>query len=341
MRPSGFVLLALLVPSLAAAQPAAPADTLTPVQQIRADAKALAPQMPSTLARRFLAAAEALPAIAPRTMVRDSAGRNWWNEAQAASLPDTQRARLVTRTLDERFYYNTRYGSPLAYARALEVLARHGLEDVAGKRIADFGYGTIGHLRLLASLGADVTGIEVDPLLPAFYSQPGDTGRVAGVGGGRDGRVRLVHGQWPATDAIVAQVGEGYDLFLSKNTLKRGYIHPEREVNPRMLVHLGVGDTAYVRSLARMLKPGGLALIYNLSPAPAPPDKPYIPWADGRSPFARELFEREGFEVLAFDADDSAAARAMGAALGWNQGPSPMDLETNLFGHYTLLRKRR
>jgi hypothetical protein len=131
-------------------------------------------------------------------------------------------------------------------------------------------------------------------------------------------------------------VGGGYDVFVSKNTLKRGYIHPEQQVDPRMLVHLRVDDETYVRAVFDLLKPGGFALIYNLSPAPAKEGEPYKPWADGRSPFTRELYERVGFAVVAFDLDDSAAAREMGKALGWAEG---MDLEKDLFGTYTLLRK--
>jgi hypothetical protein len=77
-------------------------------------------------------------------------------------------------------------------------------------------------------------------------------------------------------------------------------------------------------------------MIYNLHPRQAGPEEPYIPWADGRFPFARELCERLGFEVLAFDVDDSEAARAMGKAFGWDE---QMDLENDLFATYTLLRK--
>jgi hypothetical protein len=60
---------------------------------------------------------------------------------------------------------------------------REHLRDVAGTRILDFGYGTIGHLYLLGSLGADAVGVDVDPLLPALYSQPKDQDRVPGRGG--------------------------------------------------------------------------------------------------------------------------------------------------------------
>ena len=39
------------------------------------------------------------------------------------------------------------------------------------------------------------------------------------------------------------------------------------------------------------------------------------------------------------DADDSTAARAMGRALGWDQGEHGMDLENDLFATYTLVQK--
>jgi hypothetical protein len=325
----------LVAPRVAGAQAS---DSASAVAEIQASARQLAPLVRSKLARDFLAASARLPRIAPRVILHDSARTHYYWESEAAALPDSQRARLVTRNLDESFYYNTRYGSPLAYARALDLLAAAGMSDAAGRRIADYGYGTIGHLRLLASLGADLVGIEVDPLLNKLYSVPGDQGTIAGAGK-RAGSITLVHGSFPGDPAVAAKAGSGFDVFLSKNTLKNGYIHPEKPVNPRMLVHLGVSDSAYVAELWSRVKPGGFVMIYNLSPAPAPPDKPYIPWADGRCPFPRALWEAAGFRVLEFDRDDSVFARTMGRALGWDSGPSPMDLENNLFATYTLVRK--
>ena len=126
-------------------------------------------------------------------------------------------------------------------------------------------------------------------------------------------------------------VGGGYDLILSKNTLKRGYVHPERPVDARRLLNLGVEDAVFVQALYDALKPGGRVLIYNICPAPSPPDQPYKPWADGRCPFARETWEAAGFRVVAFDRDDSEVIRKFAHALGWDQGDSPIDLKTDLF----------
>src|SRR5262249_51454052 len=126
---------------------------------------ALAPLFKTALVRDFLAAVPKLPGVQPRTVYRDSARTHAWSEREAAALPDSVRAKLVPRRLDERFYYDTRYGSPLAYARALEVLGTHGVTSVKGRRVADFGCGMLGQLRLLAENGATAIGIDVDPLL--------------------------------------------------------------------------------------------------------------------------------------------------------------------------------
>lgn len=314
------------------------APDTTPLGIIQSQAKRLHAEVRTPLAKAFLDAASTLAHIAPRTIHYDSSRTHYWWPEDAAAVPESARAKTVTRTLDEQFYYNTRYGTPIAYVRAFEILGEAGLRDLRGARVADYGYGTIGHLRMLAALGADVRGIEVDPLLERFYSKPGDQGPVPGITG-RDGSVTLIHGSFPGDTSVARQVGSGLRLFISKNTLKRGYIHPAEKVNPRMLVHLGVDDSTYVAHLARIVEPGGFVMIYNLSPAPSPPGQPYKPWADGRSPFPRETYERSGFEVLAFDADDSKAARAMGRALEWDQPPSKMDLENDLFAHYTLLKR--
>jgi hypothetical protein len=336
-RIASWILAASVLAAAAPCLAADPPDTSV-VGEIRTQAKNLQPLVTTKLAKDFLDATSTLKNMAPRVVLHDSARTRYWTDAEAQSLPDTTRARLVTRNLDEGFYYQTRYGTPLAYVRALELLSKAGFTDVAGRKIADYGYGTIGHLRLLGAMGADAIGIDVDQLLAKLYSHPGDQGVVAAKGG-KPGRVTLVHGSFPGDTSIARQVGSGLDLFLSKNTLKNGYIHPAEPVNPRMLVHLGVSDTTYVRTLAAIVKPGGYAMIYNLAPAPSPPGQPYKPWADGRCPFPRALWESAGFKVIEFDRDDSPAARAMGHALAWDQGESPMDLEKDLFATYTLVQK--
>jgi hypothetical protein len=279
------------------------------VAAIRAEAAALRPLVASDLARRFIDAAAQLPAVPKRTVL--VGGKR--------------------RVVEEEYFYTTRYGSPLAYARPLDLLARAGFDEVAGRSVVDFGYGGIGQLLMLAALGATAVGVDVDPLLRAMYA---DRDGRFGAGG-----LRTVDGRWPIDASVRAAIGGNYDLFLSKNVLKRGYIHPAQPVPERQTIRLGVDDEAFLRAVFGALKPGGRMLIYNLAPAPAPPGKPYIPWADGRSPFPRQLFERVGFRVDAFDVDDTAAARVMARALGWDRGPEAMNLERDLFALYTLVER--
>jgi hypothetical protein len=278
---------------------------------LRRDARAMRPLVSSPLARSFVDAVQSLPPIAPRVV-------RWTN---AAGEPKERR-------VDEEYYYTTRYGTPLAYARAYDLLAAHGLDGVSGRRIVDFGYGNVGQLLMLASLGADAAGVDVDPLLPAMYAER--NGPFAG------GKVRTLSGK---LTGLRAELGDGYTLFIAKNTLKRGYVHPSQPVTDKERIDLGADDETFVRTVFDLLAPGGFFLIYNLAPAPAPPGKKYIPWADGRSPFPRALYEQVGFRVIAFEVDDTAFARTMGHALGWDRGPEAMDLSRDLFGQWTLVQK--
>ncbi|HRX85853.1 MAG TPA: hypothetical protein P5572_12620 [Phycisphaerae bacterium] len=319
--------------------PEAPAAEPTAVEQIRQQARALAPLMRTDAVQAFLAATADLPHVAPRTIYRNKAAHLAYTADEAEQLPEAERAACTPRAFDESFYYFTAYGTPLIYARPLEIYADvAGRESFAGCRVFDFGYGGVGHLRLLAANGADAVGVDVEPVFRALYSQPGDKGTIAGRGGAA-GKITLLHGQFPADAAVTAAAGDGYDLFLSKNVLKRGYIHPEREAPPELLVHLGADDAAFVGAVWDMLKPGGYVLVYNICPAQAPPDKPYIPWADGRFPFARGLVEGAGFEVLAWNVDDFPALYDIWAAVGYDEGKSLREHSRDLFAHYTLLRK--
>ena len=308
------------------------------VALLRREAKALEPLVASRLAHDFLKATVDLPAVAPCSIYADKAKQNYFNEAEFRSLSEPRRQALDSVPVDETFYYTTKYGSPLAYARPLDLLGQSGWDGVAGRKILDFGYGGIGQLRLLAALGADVTGVDVDPLLRALYAVPEDQA-VKKHREGTSGRIRLINGRFPAEDAVRAAVGDGYDLIMSKNTLKKGYVHPERPVDKRRLLNLNVEDDAFLKVIHAALKPGGRILIYNISPAPSPPDRPYKNWADGRCPFPKESWEKAGFRVVAFDRDDSERIRLIAHALGWDRGEAPIDLKTDVFALYSLFQK--
>jgi SAM-dependent methyltransferase len=332
----------LLVPvalALMLQTPASKAPPMPPTEQMMQQAAALSPQITTPFGRALRGGFGCLRPIQPMVAYYNKKTREALSADAAAKMTAEQLADFEKREIDTQFYYYTRYGTPVAFARPAEILGRAGITGADGLKLVDFGFGSIGQLHALASMGADVTGIEVDKLLEVMYAgEAGKVKRCPNAGEGREGSITLAYGQFPKDPAIVKQVGTGYDAFVSKNTLKRGYIHPEKEVDPRMLVHLDVDDETFVRAVYDALKPGGLFLIYNLCPAPSKPDEPYKPWGDGRSPFSNETFQKVGFKVLAFDMDDTDAARAMGKTLGWD---SDMDLANDLFGTYTLVQKPR
>lgn len=303
-------------------------------------------------AHRFVIQTNYLPVVDEVTVYVRKEPRSYLTPAQYEALPEDQRTDYVETKYDDYFFYYTRYGSPLAYVRAIDLIAQEwgsvqgGPETFRDKKIVDFGFGGIGQLRMMGNMGAHVTGIEVDPLLQALYADPSLQGEVTRPSIMDDvppvGSLKLVFGQWPADDATKQAVAERgkFDLFISKNTLKRGYITPEKEVDPRMLVQLGVSNEQFVKELADAMNPGGLVMIYNICPKQASEGEPYKPWADGRCPFTREQLEAAGFEILKYDEDDTPAAREMGRRLEWDNGASAMDLENDLVVWYTLLRKK-
>jgi hypothetical protein len=311
------------------------------VEQMALDAKRLSEIVQTDGAKLFLSRASLLPKITTFPLYRDADKSHYYTEAEAKALPAEARAALQPFPATEEIYYYTGYGSPLSYSRPLDILFSRGVRLRPGSKLLDFGYGYIGHLRMLASMGVTATGVDVHPLLRALYSAPGDQGPIAGPNGEK-GAVRLIDGFFPSDPKIVQTVGNGYDLVISKNTLKRGYIHPDRPADEKKLVHLGVSDEVAIKAFFDALAPGGHFMIYNICPALSPPDKPFVPWSDGRSPWSRAQWEAAGFEVLVFDQDDTPAVRVMGHALAWDQpdGDDPgMDLVNDLSVLYTLVRK--
>lgn len=286
---------------------------------LRSESRALKPLVTTALAHAFLDATFDLPPIPTRTIVLD------------------QKSYLA----DEHVYYGTQHGTPLAYTRAVELLGRAGFGSFDSKRVFDYGFGSIGQLRLFAQLGADVVGVEVNPFLKALYndSDQGSIPRAQVAGAGSFGRLHLIFGDYPSDLQVVDQVGSKLDLIVSKNVLKYGYLHPARPVDDDMLIHTKVSDEVFVQTLYDALNPGGYVMIYNLAPRPSRDDEPYIPWSDPRCPFAIDVLARIGFEVVVYNRDDSNSAREMGRALKWDQGKNGMNLEQDLFAQYTLLRK--
>ena len=65
------------------------------------------------------------------------------------------------------------------------------------------------------------------------HRRPDDQGKASAIDHGPAGGITLHCGRWPAERSIVRDVGTRYDIITSKNTLKRGYIHPSRPADPR------------------------------------------------------------------------------------------------------------
>jgi hypothetical protein len=313
----------------------APPSILT---TLRAEAERYLPRVECLGTRAFLAAVKALPEVGERRVLYDAAAREALTADEHQELAAAEQARFQPTPFGPEFYYQTRYGSPIAYARALDVLGERASEKSAdflsGKRVFDFGYGGIGHLRMLASLGCDAVGVDVDSLLHAYYGAE-DQGTIPSATGGPSGRLTLVHGRWPSDARVKTAVGGEFDFVLSKNVLKQGYVRPAQQVDPRMLVDLGVTPPEFLAAVASIMKPRGLFLIYNLCPAPR--GDRYIPWAYGRSPFTREEFAAAGFELLAFDVEDREQAQELGFALEWDR--QGMDLDNDLCAWYTLAQR--
>jgi len=321
------------------AEEAQSTEPATAVARLQDEAARLKPLVRGQAVKEFLDATAHLPHVAPRKVYRNKSAGRAYTPQQYEQLDPDARAACTEHEYDETFFYYTGYGCPLIYARPLDIYAESAQrESVAGLHILDFGYGSIGHLRLLAACGAEVVGVEVEPVFHALYRAPEDQGEIRAPGKPA-GRLTLLHGRYPADAEVSTAVGGQYDLIISKNVLKRGYIHPEREADERQLVRLGVDDETFLRALYAALKPGGHVLIYNISPAQSPPDKPYIPWADGRCPFQRDLVERAGFEIRTWDQEDHTAVYDIWFALGLEAGQSREELSKDLFAHYTLLRR--
>lgn len=319
------------------AQTTAPAESA--VARTQRQAAALESLVTSDLAHSFLAATAKLPDPGDRTLYRNRVKGVTLTKSAFDALPADQQAGYEPRPCTPDFYYDTKHGSALVYSRVVDLIAKHAKFDASDTpRLLDFGYGTIGQLRLLAECGFDAHGVDIDPDLAALYSDPADTGAAG------KGRVGVHLGRWPAEPPLVAAIGSNFDVITSKNTLKAGYIHPAppagQTVDPRKLVKLGVDDAAFLKSVHDSLKPAGLFVIYNICPAQNPPDKEYIPWADGKSPWSREEFAAAGFDVLEFDVEDQAWVLDCFGKLGY-LGDKPREQSAKeYFCWYTVLKRK-
>ncbi len=218
-------------PPASAPPPSEPAPKIT--DKLRRDAASLMPIVSSSLAKDFLAATARLSEPTPRIVYRNREKGSAVSARDYESMDADARAGFTAREFGPAVYFEAAYGSPLVYVRALDLAAPH-LPNGARPKVLDFGYGSIGQLQLLAHCGFEAHGVDIEPIFPALYSEPGDTGSMG------TGSVSIHTGQWPAQDALHRAIGGGYTLITSKNTLKNGYLHPsppaEQTVDPKQLL---------------------------------------------------------------------------------------------------------
>jgi hypothetical protein len=108
----------------AAPQPAVdPAPKIT--DKLKADAASLAPIMSSSLAKEFLAATAQLPEPATRTVYRNRERGTAVSSQDYELMSADARTGFAARECSPEFYFETGYGSPLVYARVLDLAAPH------------------------------------------------------------------------------------------------------------------------------------------------------------------------------------------------------------------------
>lgn len=327
-----------LTTALGAAQPAEPNAYL---DGLRAESARLASTIETEAVREWAAATDRLTPITPRSIWFRQEPRSLLSAAEYAALAEGDRAGYTERPITDQSYYATNFGTPLCYARCLDIAAQAGgLESFNDARVLDYGYGQMGQVRMLAACGAEVVGVDPSAGLRVRYSMPEDQGAYpAGASDSADepqGSVKLVTGFWPGEAETAAAVGTGFDVIIARNVLKHGYVHPIGEVPPGSQINLSCSDEEFLKAVFDALNPGGVMLIYNLG-GPRLRDGAYDPSADINCPWTRSSLEAAGFEVVAFDMDDSEPTRKHAVIFGWAQETDP--LGSQWFSLYTVLKR--
>lgn len=156
-----------------------------------------------------------------------------------------------------------------------------------------------------------------DQIVRGIYWRKSDVGKVPTFGSAEStGHLNLLFEKFPLEKDVADATGSGIDVFFSKNTLKRGCIHPAQSVDPNRRIDLGADDEEFIKSVYDRLNPGGFFMMYNFHPKRTPPGEKYRTWSDGRSPFKQTDLEAAGFKVIQFDCDDTKAAHTIAKAVG-------------------------
>ncbi len=141
----------------------------------------------------------------------------------------------------------------------------------------------------------------------------------------------MLYGYFPQDAALVKKIGTGVDVFMSKNTLKRGYVHPDAETKAKPRIDLGMRDEDAVRMVFGLLKPGACSSSTTLARLQRRLGNRSYRGAMGAAPSPATRTSTPA--VLAYDVDDSKMGRAVAKTLEWGS-----DAETI---HATLTLVRR
>jgi hypothetical protein len=229
------IMRAMNLAALALALPVAlQADTPAPVAVLRAEAERVLALVECKGTKAFLAATSALPEIGERVVAYDPKAREARTAEELAALPAEERARFQPASFDGGFYYTTRSGSPLAYARMLR--RRRAPERRARERRA--------HPASACSTSATAASATCacSPASAATwwawtstrcctpYYRAEDQGPIARAKpGGAAGKLALVHGRFPAEAAVKQAIGQGYDLRALEEHAQEGLRAPGAE----------------------------------------------------------------------------------------------------------------
>ena len=153
----------LAAQSTPTAEPAPAAAKVT--DKMKRDAAAINSIVKSDLAKAFLSATSKLAEPETRTVYRNREKGVAVSKRAFEAMGAEEKASFTAREYPPAFYYETGYGSPLVYARVLDLAAPHFIRGERPK-LLDFGYGTIGQLQLLAHCGFDARGVDVEPRRP-------------------------------------------------------------------------------------------------------------------------------------------------------------------------------
>lgn len=177
------------------------------------------------------------------------------------------------------------------YVDCALLLERLGVQTWADQRVLDIGAADGAFLEAIASAGAEASGLEKASIQVS-------AAETRGV-------FRMFRGDTAQID------GETFDLIVSRNTLKKGFIRPD---TGSPMIRLGATIEQTLSSISNAMQEDALFCIFNVSPTDqASASQPH---ADGRCPFTVAELEHHGFEVLLFDENLTALTKACARAVG-------------------------